>query len=532
MGRKLRSKTTAKSPDKVSAPPSIEKHWINPAPFQVLPENDDSGFSTISGSNSVSSALSQCVIKLKPLSVLLCNDSHSLSTQFAFNESFVSAPVAQTQHTATQVDNTISDVTEAVPEPQSDAECHTQTQSKPEIKPDPVFLSPKKVPRKFKKQLIGNYHKVTDFFTVTPRKSLNASSSSSQASPCPSGKENICENNKESDVEKRPSCSQAIPTNTVPSNTQVPQQFTDTTSSQPVTRFEIRRRLCKSTNLRKVSNRYQSEDQTRMNRFFDATGDDAGEGCSYFTTFKSSQFPVRINGVVDVDLVVSLLDKNEEHLDIQVDQETRSIMIDLKEELDSEPQEKILDDIRRSLQQLPDFCVEEEQLNKKEEDVEVIERMEDDVISISSSISDKDDSQFLPEAVQIVVKKTPVKRGRGRPKSTKAKHPAKPKATPKKRTRQKPVCPSYKIIKDTKLAVDAFRFGEIEGVTNYFLTHFHSDHYVGLKKDFKHPIYMSTVTANLVRKLIKVDEKYLRPMEMNSAVMVDDVEVTALDANQ
>lgn len=61
--------------------------------------------------------------------------------------------------------------------------------------------------------------------------------------------------------------------------------------------------------------------------------------------------------------------------------------------------------------------------------------------------------------------------------------------------------PQYKIVDGTNFAVDAFRFGEIAGVTTYFLTHFHSDHYVGLNKNFKRPIYMSTITGKINKYL-------------------------------
>lgn len=97
----------------------------------------------------------------------------------------------------------------------------------------------------------------------------------------------------------------------------------------------------------------------------------------------------------------------------------------------------------------------------------------------------------------------------------------------------KKVPPPYKILEGC-FAVDAFSFGDIDGVTHYFLTHFHADHYIGLKKSFQFPIYMTQITANLVIQFIKVDPKYIRVINFYETYVIGDTTstVVAMDANQ
>lgn len=96
-------------------------------------------------------------------------------------------------------------------------------------------------------------------------------------------------------------------------------------------------------------------------------------------------------------------------------------------------------------------------------------------------------------------------------------------------------CPFYKILPGFSICVDAFRYGAVEGCNAYFLSHFHSDHYIGLSKSWCHgPIYCSRPTANLVRQQLRVDPKWVVDLEFESTTVVPETggaRVTMIHAN-
>ncbi|PUZ46965.1 hypothetical protein GQ55_7G125300 [Panicum hallii var. hallii] len=93
-------------------------------------------------------------------------------------------------------------------------------------------------------------------------------------------------------------------------------------------------------------------------------------------------------------------------------------------------------------------------------------------------------------------------------------------------------CPFYKKIPGTPFTVDAFRYGEVEGCSAYFLSHFHHDHYGGLTKKWCHgPIYCSALTARLVKMCLSINSDYICPLELDTEYVIEGVTVTLLEAN-
>lgn len=96
-------------------------------------------------------------------------------------------------------------------------------------------------------------------------------------------------------------------------------------------------------------------------------------------------------------------------------------------------------------------------------------------------------------------------------------------------------CPFYKIMPGFNICVDAFRYGAVKGCHAYFLSHFHSDHYIGLTGNWTHgPIYCSKVTGSLVKSQLKTAEQYVVELEFETKVPVPGTNgafVTMIPAN-
>lgn len=90
--------------------------------------------------------------------------------------------------------------------------------------------------------------------------------------------------------------------------------------------------------------------------------------------------------------------------------------------------------------------------------------------------------------------------------------------------------PYYRRVPNTKFVVDFFVHKVID-CTNSFLTHFHSDHYYGLKKSYNLNIYCSETTSNLIHTVMKIDRKYLIPLEIQQIYEIERTRVMCYEAN-
>ncbi|CCK70473.1 DNA cross-link repair protein PSO2 KNAG_0E02110 [Huiozyma naganishii CBS 8797] len=104
--------------------------------------------------------------------------------------------------------------------------------------------------------------------------------------------------------------------------------------------------------------------------------------------------------------------------------------------------------------------------------------------------------------------------------------------TPRPRRR----LPAYKILEFTnghKLVVDGFNYEKDDCIKEYFLSHFHSDHYQGLKKSWGNgEVYCSYITAQLLCQKFNFPRELVHILNNGERTMVHDrISVVPLDAN-
>ena len=89
----------------------------------------------------------------------------------------------------------------------------------------------------------------------------------------------------------------------------------------------------------------------------------------------------------------------------------------------------------------------------------------------------------------------------------------------------------FKRIEGTRYVVDGFTCGASSGDV-HFLTHFHSDHYIGLSKKWPSSVHASAVTAALVTRRLGLPSSQLVILPMDVAFEVaGGARVTCIDAN-
>ncbi|XP_052873357.1 uncharacterized protein LOC128278665 [Anopheles cruzii] len=304
---------------------------------------------------------------------------------------------------------------------------------------------------------------------------------------------------------------------------------------------KVRRKICPTTNIKMLTKKYFDDSQKRITNFFNKQNEDT-ERVGYCRVLQQSVMPTIVTGDMDVEQMLHVnLEEGEHHLRISA---------------------------VTSLAEIPEFS------GRQLGPTEIMERIE----RVQSACYDPDREDWNMERVAVPIVTTPLpaddttgdsgiafaafedahgtdviknqlkgetvrpRSATGKESTNRTKHTkpstnrskvagAKvPKSAPKKE-RKKVVCPKYKIIAGTTFAVDGFRYGDIEGVTHYFLTHFHADHYIGLKKSFSKPLIMSPITARLVKTFINVPEEHYLLIDLHQAIVIDGVEIIALDAN-
>jgi DNA cross-link repair 1A protein len=91
-------------------------------------------------------------------------------------------------------------------------------------------------------------------------------------------------------------------------------------------------------------------------------------------------------------------------------------------------------------------------------------------------------------------------------------------------------CASPHLAAGTTFIVDGFAFASPR-CTAYFLTHCHSDHTVGLRRNFAASIYCSPVSARLLAHDWGLRAPQVQELRLGQPRVLQGVTVTAIDAN-
>eukprot|EP01129_Flabellula_baltica_P000340 TRINITY_DN10368_c0_g1_i1.p1 TRINITY_DN10368_c0_g1~~TRINITY_DN10368_c0_g1_i1.p1 ORF type:complete len:464 (+),score=130.62 TRINITY_DN10368_c0_g1_i1:55-1446(+) len=115
-----------------------------------------------------------------------------------------------------------------------------------------------------------------------------------------------------------------------------------------------------------------------------------------------------------------------------------------------------------------------------------------------------------------------------------SKSPASPKDSPRKVRGKREIkeCPFYKRVPGTTFIIDGFKRYSSPDCNSYFLTHYHSDHYGGITKNWNRGlIYCSEITANLLINIMGVKAEYIVPISMHTRILVENTYVTFYEAH-
>ncbi|XP_053686797.1 DNA cross-link repair 1A protein-like [Sabethes cyaneus] len=303
----------------------------------------------------------------------------------------------------------------------------------------------------------------------------------------------------------------------------------ETPSSKSVSKTNLkkgnreRKRICKSTNIKMLSKKHFDESQKRITNFFLKNEDKNLFG--YHRVLKESAMPAINTGDADIEGL----------LEINLSEESSPIKAS---QLQGPPMSPIPSDpamIMERIEKVQSACYdkEKEDWNMENTNVSVVVSKEPEETADSgysndvSTVKEKEKLSTKQKRNQKV--STAKRKSLNTTKGLESQDLARKGPVPRKT--RKTICPKYKIIAGTRFAVDAFRYGDIEGVSHYFLTHFHADHYIGLKRSFAKPLIMSSITARLVKAFINVSEDYYTTVELHVPITIDEVRITALDAN-